>query len=232
MTFHFLRLRQRHRHLSGHPGNSGMMGVQDVSKRRTVDRSFRTTALLCCHSGQTVCFQTASTDTGSPRRRSGARRSQRTSRLNASPKTLKRGRGFDLPTTDLSPSERDYTGSSATSTNAALPTTKPRLPETKRPAPHPPKRTKQHAERMRRAHQKAREERNKTTQSALEQRLAFASRIEKSSAALRNQSMRQRARSSVATLCAGRGEERDPTWLEHTLEIKDDQNKGSQTGGE
>lgn len=155
VTFHFLRLRQRHRHLSGHPGNSGMMGVQDVSKRRTVDRSFRTTALLCCHSGQTVCFQTASTDTGSPRRRSGARRSQRTSRLNASPKTLKRGRGFDLPTTDLSPSERDYTGSSATSTNAALPTTKPRLPETKHPAPYPPKRTKQHAERMRRAHQKA-----------------------------------------------------------------------------
>lgn len=29
----------------------------------------------------------------------------------------------------------------------------------------------------------------------------------------------------------GRGEEGDPTWLEHTLEIKDDQNKGSQTGG-
>ncbi len=28
-----------------------------------------------------------------------------------------------------------------------------------------------------------------------------------------------------------RSEEGDPTWLEHTLEIKDDQNKGSQTGG-
>lgn len=30
----------------------------------------------------------------------------------------------------------------------------------------------------------------------------------------------------------GHGEERHPTWLEHTLEIKDDQDKGSQTGGE
>lgn len=28
-----------------------------------------------------------------------------------------------------------------------------------------------------------------------------------------------------------RGEDEDPTWLEHTLEIKDDQNKRSQTGG-
>lgn len=28
------------------------------------------------------------------------------------------------------------------------------------------------------------------------------------------------------------GEEKYPTWLEHTLEIKDDQDKGSQTGGE
>lgn len=33
-------------------------------------------------------------------------------------------------------------------------------------------------------------------------------------------------------LAAGHGQETDPTWLEHTLEIKDDQNKGSQTGGE
>lgn len=34
--------------------------------------------------------------------------------------------------------------------------------------------------------------------------------------------------------CSGmdKGEEKHPTWLEHTLEIKDDQNKGSQTGGE
>lgn len=31
---------------------------------------------------------------------------------------------------------------------------------------------------------------------------------------------------------AGHGRVTDPTWLEHTLEIKDDHNKGSQTGGE
>lgn len=36
---------------------------------------------------------------------------------------------------------------------------------------------------------------------------------------------------AIHTHIRQRGEEGDPTWLEHTLEIKDDQNKGSQTGG-
>lgn len=36
---------------------------------------------------------------------------------------------------------------------------------------------------------------------------------------------------NIHTHIRARGEETDPTWLEHTLEIKDDQNKGSQTSG-
>lgn len=48
------------------------------------------------------------------------------------------------------------------------------------------------------------------------------------SAALLTRSMRIRGGTHSD---AGHGGETDPTWLEHTLEIKDDQNKGSQTGG-
>lgn len=95
---------------------------------------------------------------------------------------------------------------------------------------------KTHVKGKRSAQQKAREERNKTARGALNPRLASAHGLINPPLRCRINRCCQRARSSetnIASSIAMLGaEERGLTWLEHTLEIKDDQNKGSQTGGE
>lgn len=122
--------------------------------------------------------------------------------------------------------------------HAALPTSEPRLAETKRP-----RHIHQNAQNTRQTEDERSTKSPRRAQQDNPERAGpkagVCARTDKSSAALLNQSMCQRASSSerniassTAMLWAGRGADRDPTWLEHTLEIKDDQNKGSQTGGE
>lgn len=123
---------------------------------------------------------------------------------------------------------------------AALPSSKARLPETKRPRHIRQIRTKgrsngENRENQTKMPEQSRAERSKAARQPAGPGAAGGGRGHQSAAALRNQihePTRKSGTSSRATLRAGHGEERHPTWLEHTLEIKDDQDKGSQTGGE